>query len=158
MTTIDTLEKKYKELGKEIAKLKRKAQYEIDFSKMPKGVVVEYVCDTGKRGSDIYKVGYTGRQGASPWFVFKSRLPIGKFYGTDTPSAIKLAHNPIQPWFGGECPLPDNVRVRYWTRDSPLGCTGDVMPCERLEWKWDTKATIREIIAYQILESDWQDV
>lgn len=68
---------------------------------------------------------------------------------------IRLLDNNPMPWFGGECPIPDGVRVRLWHR---VG--GDVLEPQVYSddslFPWDWTGAGSDIIAFQILESEWQ--
>jgi hypothetical protein len=70
-------------------------------------------------------------------------------------SRIRLLDNNPMPWFGGECPIPDGVRVRLWHR---VG--GDVLEPQVYSddslFPWDWTGAGSDIIAFQILESEWQ--
>lgn len=144
------LEGKYKELGEEISKLKDldKKSKEIDFSKVPEGTIVD-VLGFGKRHfSKITvdrKYGFY-RDGKNPLLCSEDPFLVS---GND----IRLIDNPPQPWFGGGCPLPDNVKIKIWYRSGET-CTV-VLPSLNAQ-SWGHSLNPRDIIAYQVLESDWQ--
>ena len=79
----------------------------------------------------------------------------------ETAECIRLLENPPVPWFGGDCPLPDNVMIKYWTRGAGgLGdfrCRVQDIGRRGCQGVWDRSYSDRDIIAFQILESGWYD-
>ena len=59
---------------------------------------------------------------------------------------IRLIKGPPVPWFGGDCPLPDGVRIKIWCRgDDPEESSNPP------EFDWGHLGTAGDIIAYQVL-------
>jgi len=147
------LEQKYTELGKEIELLKKQEveKDRIDFNKIPRGTIVE--CNNGSTTQRRFLTHTLSGYRTSTQKLADGRLP--EILGA---MKIRLVTNSPVPWFGGECPLPDNVKSRYWMR-SGRSFT-DAQPSE-IEWTHNTPGIVHadaEIIAYQILESEWQEV
>ena len=70
---------------------------------------------------------------------------------------FRLIHNPPRPWFGGKQPVPDETRVRYKVRVSGA----DKWLIERaveLYWNWDDQLSDMDIIAYEILGENDENI
>jgi len=63
---------------------------------------------------------------------------------------IEVVCNDAQPWFGGECPVPDGLRIQYWTFRDHLVGLHTTTPSNLLWSRLDTPKG-SDIIAYQIM-------
>jgi hypothetical protein len=68
---------------------------------------------------------------------------------------IRLLDNNPMPWFGGECPIPDGVRFSVWYRSGVIVKSVKYIDVGKLSWGRHGEAG-SDIIAFQILESEWQ--
>jgi hypothetical protein len=95
-----------------------------------------------EEGLDGY---YTTRDGGHP-----STEPELTKWGS-----IRLLDNNPMPWFGGDCPIPDGVRFKVWYRSGVIVKSVKYIDAGKLSWGRHGEAG-GDIIAFQILESEWQ--
>ena len=153
-TKLEKLEEEYKQLqqqceilGGTIKELQEKESKKIDWSKIPVDTLVE--TKGGLRyfnGIDEHEFGKFACH--SGGMTSKTDPFNGK---GDHWKSIKIVENPPQPWFGGECPISDNVNVKIWFRDGDRGDT--VYPNDL---RWSHIGSSVDIIAWQILgNNEW---
>ncbi len=149
---IDFLKKRIDKFGAEIKKLEEEKK--IDFSKIPVDTLVEV---RDRDSSDGYKNYFKGLSGGEYSYSCYMDGKTSLREAFDSWRQIRLIDNPPQPWFGGECPLPDGVRIKVWYRGALLDPTIGLVS-EFQTWDYIRSARLEKygIIAFQILKSDWQ--
>ena len=63
---------------------------------------------------------------------------------------LGFKNNPVLPWFGGECPVYPDVRVKVWLRDT----SGESFTDKARVFKWKHEGCRGDIIAYQIVDQE----
>lgn len=142
----DRAQKRLIELGDKITAMENEPP-KIDFSKIPVDTLVE-VRDRSHGGFKNFFKGMNG----SGYDCFQDGKTSLREH-TANWRHIRLINNPPKPWFGGECPLPDGVCVKLWRRNR----TTDCVEATSQDWSHRSASSYTsEVIAYQILESEWQ--
>ena len=123
-----------------------------DWSLMPVDTVVEmktddpaslrYFAGVNKMGQlEFYASGRTstsaGNATYAPYVPLRSDI-------------LGFKNNPILPWFGGECPVYPDVRVKMWLRDT----SGESFTDKARVFKWKHEGCRGDIIAYQIVDQE----
>jgi len=153
--TLEQLQEEVFQLNLQIDKLKDKEAADerlrqskrIDFSKIPLGTLVQVRDGLNQSSAPVRFEGMNN----SNTYPYLADDEVWK--------NIKLVENPIVAWFkGGDCPIPDNVNFTAWFR-SGKSFTAISINASTFSWAkglTDDFSSI-DIVAYQILESDWQD-
>lgn len=141
------LEKRYKQLGEEIdafkAKMTKDEKPEIDWLKMPVDTLVE-VRDEG----DEWYVIHFSRVHEQGYACFDNGTNSNTTNNFVCWKHIRLITNPPRPWFGGDCPVDPNIKIRIWMRN------GEPLVVKAGEYNWAHGRLDGDIIAYQILGED----
>lgn len=118
------------------------AQSEIDWSKMPVDTLVE-----ARHAGDSWVIRYFSKVSSADRLIcFDSGRSSLNQQGEGYWDEIRLIENKPVFWEGGECPVPDGVRVKVWYRD---GDTTLLANASAEVWFY-TESDV-DIIAYQIL-------
>jgi len=84
----------------------------IDWSKMPKDTLVEI-----RDGYTSWKRRYFSRYFAGKAKCYDNGQTSRLGGMTCDWDQIRLIENEPKPWFGGECPVPEGVKVKVWFRN-----------------------------------------
>lgn len=131
-------------LAAEISALKEaEAKPKRCLSQLPVDTLVELAPSTRIADQRRYTAGTAGGvfyNGSTSHTNIAGILNVG-----DLP--FKVVESPtITPWYGGECPLPDWVKVKvYFNERVPSSAR------KPSDWYWGTRAHTHRIIGYQIL-------
>ena len=71
---------------------------------------------------------------------------VGGTFQSTIDKGLDVQKNKPQPWFGGECPVSDGVKIKIWFRCG--GCSNPISGSLR----WRHEKLEGDIIAYQILD------
>lgn len=145
MNELEKLEQAYANMGAEIEALKNKPE-KIDWTKMPADTFVEVWNYHGSQPLKRYFKKFNGKV----YICFtsgKSSLTVSGENETFTWDNIRLIENEPKPWFGGECPIPNDVKFRVWFRLIGL----DDISINASEFRWTHIGSDGDITAYQIL-------
>ena len=115
----------------------------IDWNKMPKGEMIEYGSTLKTQFGELI---YIYQDCAC---VYVKETTNIDFVGFDV---LKLAKPDKQPWLlhmGGECPVPDDVKVDLLFRDGDMH---EAQGCQYYEWEYgQTHSPESDIIAYRVI-------
>lgn len=141
-----TADKQYKIVRKEQKRL-------IDWAKMPKGVMTN-IGKTQLGMSNIGEFQMVCNDTCSAVLIRDSPLRLINPFTKN----LRLAHENYQPWIlwmGGECPVPEGVKVRVILRDG-----SDCYYVQHIcKWKYEARPMTLDIISYKVigLEDGWTD-
>ena len=64
---------------------------------------------------------------------------------------IRILENKPQMWFGGKCPVPNGIEIKYWLRN---GNSFNTINAIHLDWEHHVNRNDGDIIGLQLLESE----
>ena len=137
---IDALQAELNELR---AKCGQQNVKKIDWSKMP----VDTLCEVRDSDTEDWVKRYFSHTRNGVTFVYINGTNSKTVTYANAFEQLRLIENEPKPWFGGECPLPEGVKVKAWLFN------GKELICEgaNLEWHFHGIPAGTAIRAYQIL-------
>lgn len=141
MNELDQFKRRLDELGEEWHKLAAKVEPDI-WPYIPKDTLVE-VWNGPRNGS---KKRYFYHAAGGRYYCYATGQTSETTSHTATWDNIRLIENDPKPWFGGECPVPDGMRIKVWCRNQVSFTITKIQ-----KHKWNHTGNGDDIIAYQIL-------
>lgn len=135
---LERLEKKYKELGKAIKKLKLES--EIDQEMLAKDMPEGVLCQVRDSEKQPWKYESYKQLTQSEIYPFATKNKIYNY--------IQFPTKPILPWLGesDNPPVHPDAKITAWLRNGGI----EVYPAKAYTWKWRNSKD--DIVAYRVEE------